>query len=99
MQITIDGREIVCEEDFYKKFYEQLGLPEWCGKNLDALWDVLTGMVSRPIDIFWINTEYSKKNLPRYREIFSLLKEAEIRDIKLGREEKINFITDDKNIV
>jgi len=56
-------------------------------------------MVSRPIDIFWINTEDSKKNVASYREITSLIKKAEIRDIRLGREEKINFITDDKNIV
>ena len=66
---------------------EEFCLPNWYGKNLDALWDVLTGMVERPLKITWINSEESKKRLPRYEKIISLLQEVEEEDKRIGMKE------------
>ena len=30
-------------DDFYRAYFEAIGAPEWHGRNLDALWDSLTG--------------------------------------------------------
>lgn len=42
IQAEIDGREVTGREDLHRRLAEQLALPEWYGKNLDALYDCLT---------------------------------------------------------
>ena len=42
MKITLNGNEIGSREELYRAVGEQTELPEWFGKNLDALHDVLT---------------------------------------------------------
>ena len=37
----------------YDELTRQLDFPEYFGRNLDALWDVLTGDVEGPITIAW----------------------------------------------
>ena len=38
----IDLKEVTNKEEFHEAFARQLPLPEYYGKNLDALYDVLT---------------------------------------------------------
>lgn len=85
MQLIIDGSKIVSEEDLHKTIAEGLNLPSWYGMNLDALWDVLTGIVGRPLKITWINAEQSKERLPRYEKYISLLQEVAEQDKQLKR--------------
>ena len=35
-------------EELYDTIYKALEVPDWCGHNLDALWDVLTGFMAYP---------------------------------------------------
>ena len=35
-------------EYFYEVIIRALNLPDWCGKNPDALWDMLTGYINLP---------------------------------------------------
>jgi ribonuclease inhibitor len=53
MKIEIDGSKITTHEDLHKVLAEALELPEHYGRNLDALWDCLTGWVDTPIVIVW----------------------------------------------
>ena len=46
MEIYIDFLEIGDYEDFYAQLKEKLTLPEHFGDNLDALFDVITGINS-----------------------------------------------------
>lgn len=87
ISIIIDGSKIVSEEDLHTTIAEGLDLPDWYGKNLDALWDALTGMVGRPLKITWINAEQSKERLPRYEKYISLLQEVAEQDRQLKRPE------------
>ncbi|MGV3654108.1 MAG: barstar family protein [Noviherbaspirillum sp.] len=87
MELIIDGSKIVSEEDFHKIVAKGFDLPSWYGKNLDALWDALTGMVGRPLKITWIHAEQSKERLPRYEKIISLLRDVEARDKQFKRSE------------
>jgi len=40
---TVDLSACRSREELYARLRAQLGWEEWCGSNLDALWDVLTG--------------------------------------------------------
>jgi len=46
------------------------------GKNLDALWDLLTGIVEGPIKFNWINAKISQKKLERFAKIISIFENA-----------------------
>ena len=37
--------------DFYKALQKGLELPAWCGMNMDAIWDMLTGYYEYPAQI------------------------------------------------
>ena len=87
MEIIIDGLKIKSEDDFHYIIAKELDIPDWYGKNLDALWDVLTGMAIRPLKITWINSKQSEKILGRYKEIINLLKEIENQDKSTGMKE------------
>lgn len=41
-EITLDGMEIQSMEEVHDLFARGLDLPEWYGRNLDALFDCLT---------------------------------------------------------
>jgi ribonuclease inhibitor len=85
MRLVIDGEKIFTEEDFHDEIVRGLELPTWYGRNLDALWDVLTGMMDRPIELVWLNSQISQQRLSRYDAIISLLKDVEKRDKDMQR--------------
>ncbi len=87
MHLIIDGSKITSEDDLHTAISEGLNLPIWYGRNLDALWDVLTGIVGRPLKITWIDAEQSKARLPRYEKYLALLQEVSEQDRKLKRTE------------
>lgn len=49
--ITLDGAMFVSKEAAFDIFEEQFELPEYAGRNLDALWDELTEYEFSPIVI------------------------------------------------
>ena len=56
---TLNGLQSL--DGLYDQLTKQLKLPAHFGRNLDALWDVLSTDVEGPIEIVWKNTEESKK--------------------------------------
>ena len=49
MKIEILGDLIETEKDFHKQIATSLGVEEYYGCNLDALWDLLSASIERPI--------------------------------------------------
>jgi ribonuclease inhibitor len=47
----------------YRAMAEQLGFPAWAGRNLDALWDVLTTEIPGPVEIVWTGSAEAKRTL------------------------------------
>ena len=39
----LDGRSWRSKDNFYDAFFQAVRAPEWHGRNLDALWDSITG--------------------------------------------------------
>ena len=44
VELTLDGLELACIEDVHARFEQALPLPDYYGRNLDALFDCLTDL-------------------------------------------------------
>jgi ribonuclease inhibitor len=56
-------RDIRTLAQFYDEVTCQLAFPPHFGRNLDALWDVLTGDVAGPFEIVWEGSAQAEANL------------------------------------
>ena len=67
-------RDIRTLAQFYDELARQLAFPAYFGRNLDALWDVLTGEVAGPIEIVWEGSAQAEANLGSdYAKLIALL--------------------------
>ena len=85
--------------EVYKILKKELELPQWCGENLDALWDAVTGMMYTPAEVIICKTAGSKDAQELVDAVISLLQEAqneynEISVVVDGQPEINNDISD-----
>ena len=52
-------------------------LPQWCGENLDTLWDAVTGMMYTPAEVVICKTASSKDAQELVDAVISLLQQAQ----------------------
>ena len=45
----------------------EMNLPDWFGKNADALWDMLTGYIETPCEIIFIG--FNKDETNKYNKL------------------------------
>ena len=77
-RIILDSREFNNKEQFHDIIKDKLDFPEYYGKNLDALWDCLTGWIDLPLKLEWHGFNESKSKLGDYAEkILDVFHEAE----------------------
>ena len=65
MEFTLDGRCMTDRAAAHAHLQAQLHLPDYYGRNLDALYDVLTER-AEPLTIRISNPEQIEENLGRY---------------------------------
>ena len=83
MKVELDGQKILTEKDFHAELSKALDLPRHYGANLDALWDVLSTDIERPITLIWMNSAYSKKAMKaKFDDILEVLQSVEKQDIE-----------------
>ena len=83
---TLNGLKIQSLDNLYNRLENRLSLPPHFGRNLDALWDVLSTDVEGPFEIVWTNSDDSKKSMGKdFQRVIKLLKELkkERDDFKL----------------
>ncbi len=83
----IDGTQIKSEKELYN-FFNTSDIPYY-GRNLDALNDILTGMLDGPPHFIWTSSAASKASMgDRYSAIVDFLKEVELErdDLKFDLE-------------
>ncbi len=65
-------------EEFYDVISRRLSLPKHFGRNLDALWDVLTTDVKGPVEIIWEESAVSRQAMgPIYDRLSALLQDVQ----------------------
>ena len=75
-EILLDGLELRTIEEVHDRFAQALELPEWYGRNLDALFDCLTD-IREPTTIRLLHKEALKDCLGRRgRPLLRLLRRA-----------------------
>ena len=78
MRCTLNGSTIRSLADLYDQLSAQLSLPEHFGRNLDALWDVLSVDLEGPFEIIWKNAKYSRKVLgPDFERVLKVFRKLE----------------------
>ncbi|MGH7026347.1 barstar family protein [Brevundimonas sp.] len=78
MEAHIDGRTIKTTDDFYEAFARIEGVPNWFGRNLDALWDTVTGLLEKPVTLDWRNFQASRDAMgPDFETLIELLLQAQ----------------------
>lgn len=60
-KIVIDGLKIDNTKKLHDLLQEELELPDYYGRNLDALWDCITGYIDLPVLFVWKNVEVSRE--------------------------------------
>lgn len=63
--------------ELYQELKQKLELPDWCGENLDALWDALTGIMHTPADISVTKTTAWADIQDHANAIVAVMQEAE----------------------
>lgn len=88
---TLNGNTIGSLDDLYDRMSTLIDLPKHFGRNLDALWDVLSTDVEGPFEIIWKHADNSKKlmgkNFDRAVKMLQEL-EKEREDFKLKIDQK-----------
>ncbi len=62
---VLNGRDIQSLSDLYDRLARGLAFPPQFGRNLDALWDVLSTDTEGPFEIIWKHADESKKLMGR----------------------------------
>lgn len=74
----IDGATVASMGELHEALQLQLDFPDYYGRNLDALWDMLTGGMELPATIEWRDYALSGERLGEDGErLLELLREAE----------------------
>ena len=93
MKLIIDGNSVSSAKDIHKIFQDECDFGPYYGKNLHALWDMLTTEVERPFVVHWVNISESKRCLgEQYEQFIKLFEDLERYDLDLGLREPFQFI-------
>jgi len=88
-KVKLAGKSISSLDEFYGEIAKKLRFPDYFGRNLDALWDVLTTDVKGPVELAWEDSEMSKKSMGKDFEKVSAL----LRDVEKERGDfKVSFL-------
>jgi RNAse (barnase) inhibitor barstar len=75
--VRVDGRSILSRADFYALVEQVEGTPEWMGRNLDALFDVLVAIWPKPTLLEWTHAAASGAAMgPDFEIIMGVLRDA-----------------------
>ena len=78
MPVTCLLQRVETLDDLFDSLEAQLDLPEHFGRNLDALYDVLSHDVRGPLEIIWRNTDAARQALGSdlYTTVLSIMETA-----------------------
>ena len=75
-EYVLKGSAVTCRKDFHREIAALMNFPDWYGKNLDALKDVLTD-IGEETCLTLTETEQMKEQLGTYyRSVLRVFKDA-----------------------
>ena len=75
-ELVLNGLEITTKEELHDRIAQDLNLPDWYGRNLDALYDCLTDL-TEDVKITLLSFDVLEQHLGRYAKgLQSMLKDA-----------------------
>lgn len=78
---------------FYGAIISGMHFPDWCGKNADAIWDMLTTHIKTPAIIYLKNINGISRELEEEKNIiFSIFSKIENWYKEINKSVKIIFI-------
>lgn len=69
MQVVLDGRRMVTREALHDYLRELLDLPDYYGRNLDALYDLLSSYPEK-LELTVVHADVMLEHLGRYGNAF-----------------------------
>lgn len=92
MNLEIDGLRIASDKDFHTAIAAVLHLSGYYGANLDALNDVLSTDVERPVVLAWLHSENSRAAMgAAFTRIVTVLRHVEAQDVRWGLVDKFEL--------
>ncbi|MGB3619881.1 MAG: barstar family protein [Ketobacter sp.] len=83
MQINVES--VTSEKELHEVLARSLGFPDFYGKNWDAFWDSITGLVAMPDHLEFIGSAHLRAVLPEsYQKLRSSLAELNQEFLELG---------------
>ena len=76
-RFNLDFSECRYLGEIYAHIKSALELPKWCGENLDALWDAVTGMMYTPANITIRSATKREELQQSVDDIIAVFREAE----------------------
>lgn len=77
-QVRLDGRKVLSRADFYAAIEAVEATPDWFGRNLDALFDVLVAIWPKPTVMVWSHAAISAEAMAGDFDILlGVLRDAE----------------------
>jgi ribonuclease inhibitor len=77
-KVRLQGKAVRSLDDFYSEIARKLHFPDHFGRNLDALWDVLSTDVKGPVELVWEDLETSRKSMGKdFEKVAALLRDVE----------------------
>ena len=76
-RFSLDFSECRYLGEIYAQIKNVLELPRWCGENLDALWDAVTGMMYTPAEVTIFPKVKRKELQDDAKEIIAVFQEAQ----------------------
>lgn len=92
MEAVLDGLRIASIDELHRQLEQALRLPSHYGRNLDALWDAVSGMLERPLRLTWLNSDVSRQRLGAdFDAVVGVLRRAEQQDVEYGWDDRFEL--------
>lgn len=93
LRVELDGKQIGCLDDFHRQIGKALDFGHDDGRNLNALWDMLSGSVERPLHLVWIGSDTSNALMGEeaFESVVLCLQGLQSEDEQRGALERFTF--------
>ena len=90
--LILDGSKMQTFDAFHDQMLRNPETPRFCGRNLNAVYDVLTGFFEPPVTVKWYNVGAAKESFGDFLpEVLRVFTDAEKEWSKEGEEFRLEL--------